>query len=179
MYSVSVKSVEYTMNMKKISKLPRKLKIQGHETSKDLKTDIQSLVRSIAIIRDGGCVLRHYPEAGQCGGFRKDGQLILQGEHLITRSSSSTYGDTRNIVCLCLRHHKYFKPQYSKIYWDLIKRYLGPKKWKWVELAELDKKAHKVDWKLTKLALEQELKKLKNSQPKNEEGTFTYSCDFL
>src|SRR5665213_940960 len=33
------------------------------------KIRIQPLVRETAIIRDGGCVLRHYPEAGACGGY--------------------------------------------------------------------------------------------------------------
>jgi hypothetical protein len=35
-----------------------------------------------------GRILCHYPESGTCGGYRQDGQLILQAEHLVTRSSS-------------------------------------------------------------------------------------------
>lgn len=177
MYSVYAKSVEYIMNIKKprkklrqISKIPKNAKISGHETTKDLKKDIQALVREIAILRDGGCVLRHYPEAGRCGWLRKDGQLILQAEHLITRGNSSTYGDMRNIVCLCAYHHTFFKPRYSKLYWDLIQKHLGEKRWKWFELAESDKKAYKVDWKLVKIALTQELEKMK----KDQDSTFTF-----
>src|SRR5713226_824439 len=33
------------------------------------KARIQASLREITIKRDGGCVLRHYPEAGNCGGY--------------------------------------------------------------------------------------------------------------
>ena len=157
-----------------MKKRKKNLRIVGHETTKQLKEDIQALIRNIVIIRDGGCILRHYPEAGRCGGFRKDGQLILQAEHLITRSNSATYGDTRNIVCLCVYHHKFFKPQRSRIYWDLVEKHVGPKIWSWIKLMEADKKAYKVDWKLTKFALENELREIKN----NDEVSFTCTDDF-
>ena len=144
--------------MKKLKKIP---KLANYPTSKELKVDIQKLVRQIVMLRDDGCILRHYPESGACGGYRNDGNLILQAEHLITRSNSATYGDTRTIVCLCLRHHGYFKPQHSKLYWDIIERHLGSKKWKLLEKMMADHSPHKVDWRLTKIALEQELKKTK------------------
>ena len=146
-------------------KKQKSYKLPNHPSSKDLKKDIQALVRQIAIIRDGGCVLRHFPEAGQCGWLRNDGQLILQGEHLVTRSNSSSYGDMRNIVCLCAHHHGHFKPQYSRLYWSLIRKYIGEERWNWIERVEADKTPHKMDWKLVKLALEQELREVKKTAP--------------
>lgn len=41
-----------------------------------IKVRIQALIREIAILRDGGCALRFYPEAGLCGGYGpKSGKL--------------------------------------------------------------------------------------------------------
>ena len=127
------------------------------------KENIQALVRACVILRDGGCILRHYPEAGSCGGYRNDGELILQAEHLITRANSATYGDLRNIVCLCRNHHGYWKPQYSKKYWDIIKKHLGARGWAWYERAEADSashKTHKMDWKLVEIDVKMQLKRL-------------------
>jgi hypothetical protein len=47
----------------------------------------------IVILRDGGCILRDTPHASACNGYAKDGHLILQADHLITRANSATYGD--------------------------------------------------------------------------------------
>ena len=123
-----------------------------------IKDEIQALVRQIVIKRDGGCILRHHPQSGQCGGHRQDGELILQGEHLVTRSNSASFGDTRNIVCLCKRHHIFFKPQHSQIYWEIIEKHLGKAGWERFKMIRDDRTPQKIDWKLTKLALEQELK---------------------
>ena len=38
-------------------------------------------------------------------GFRNDGQLILQADHVITRANSATYAETHLIVCVCKGHH--------------------------------------------------------------------------
>ncbi len=75
------------------------LKTKGDSEVAEVKKRVQALLRAIVIITDGGCVLRHYTEAGACGGYRKDGELILQAEHLITRKNSISFGDLRNIVC--------------------------------------------------------------------------------
>lgn len=138
----------------------RTLRIAGVSTTTEIKKEIQALLRQIVMIRDGGCILRHYCEAGACGPIKKDGNPVLQAEHLITRSNSGTFGDSRNCVCLCQRHHIYWKPQYSDLYWEMVKSHLPEKTWKWYEVAKLDTKAYRVDWKLVKIALEQELKTL-------------------
>lgn len=117
------------------------------------KRRIQSLLREIVSRRDGGCVLLRYPIAGLCGG-------VLQGEHLITRSRSATFGDTRNIVCLCQKHHIFWKPQNSRLYWELIEEILGPARWSWLKLAEANNAPFKADWVAVEMALIHELANL-------------------
>lgn len=122
------------------------------------KRQIQALLRQIVILRDKGCVVRH-AASGKCSG-------PLQAEHLISRSNSATYGDPRNIVCLCQYHHIFWKPQYSRQYWQIIRDVIGEKRWKWVELAESDAGRHKgtkMDWVLVKLVLEKELAVLESA----------------
>lgn len=133
------------------------------ETAK-CKIRIQALLREISIIRDGGCFLRHYKEAGACGGYRNDGGLILQAEHLISRQRNISYADLNNIVCLCLRHHSFFKQQNGALYWDLIHRHIGKKRWDWIQKVLRDEKAYLMtlwDWQKAELFLKNELNKLK------------------
>lgn len=141
-----------------------KLRVVGHPEASEVKREIQAILRQIAILRDKGCVLRYFPEAHACGGYNTKGELILQAEHLITRSNSATFADMRNIVCLCKRHHGFFKPQHSRLYWELIERHVGPQRWSWIKLAEADRTPHKMDWKIELLALESELSELKKWQ---------------
>jgi len=136
-----------------------RLRIKGISTATELKAEIQDLIRTIAISRDGGCVLRHYSEAGPCGGLRNDGKLILQAEHLVTRSNSASFGDMRNIVTLCRNHHLFYKPQHSREYWDIIRKHIGEERWDWIKRVEQDHSPHKVDWKLVRIVLEQQIRK--------------------
>lgn len=136
----------------KISKPLRRTKLRrkGKSATTLIKDEIQALLREIVIKRDGGCVLGKY--LGNCN-------EVLQAEHLVTRSATNYFGDLRNVVCLCSYHHIFWKPQYSKMYWTLIERHLGPTKWNWYLQAEADNRPYKVDLKLVKLALQNELKK--------------------
>ncbi len=114
-----------------------------------LKEKIQALLRKNAIERDGGCVLRHYTEAGRCGGYRNDGELILQAEHLNGRSHSVSYGDMDNIVCLCKNHHIFFKKREPVLYWILIRAHIGEERWRKVEAWTKDRSPHRMftqDW---------------------------------
>jgi hypothetical protein len=57
----------------------------------ECKDRIQALLRAIAIIRDGGCVLRSpaiQREYGikDCSGWRKDDDVVLQYDHLNSRA---------------------------------------------------------------------------------------------
>lgn len=126
------------------------------------KERIQALLREIAIERDGGCVLRHYPVAGKCGPEKENGEYILQAEHLNGRSSSISYGDMDNIVCLCLNHHFYFKKRQSALYWILIEKHIGRERWEKVSAWIQDKSAHRFyasDW----VRIEEELKNQRGS----------------
>ena len=127
------------------------LRKQGKSDTAKIKRNIQALLRSFAISRDGGCVLRNYPETGACS-------EILQAEHLVSRQHSKYFGDTRNIVCLCQRHHIFWKPTNSRQYWELIEKIIGKERWEWVKLAEQDKHPWKPDWKLVELEILQKIK---------------------
>lgn len=138
-----------------------RLKRKSKSDTAQCKDRIQKLLREHVIQRDGGCVLRHYEEAGACGGYRNDGVLILQAEHLITRSNSGSYGEMGNIVCLCKRHHGFWKPQHSRLYWELIERHIGEERWTWLKRVEADKRPHRFtlyDWEKTEMGLRQDLK---------------------
>lgn len=127
------------------------------------KVSIQALLREIAIRRDGGCILRTYPEAGACGGYGpKSGKLILQAEHLNTRERNISFGDMRNIVCLCQRHHGYFKQQNGALYWDLVRRHIGPERWEWLRRVIADRKTYPMgiyEWAKIEMALKQDIRK--------------------
>lgn len=149
------------------SKLRRtKLRLVGHSSTTELKNEIQALLRQIAIRRDGGCILRHYkseitPRYQECGGYRKDGELILQAEHLHTRSNLSTFADTRLIVCLCKRHHGYYKPQYSDEYYEIVKKHIGKERADLLKRVKEDRGVHRgIDLKMELLNLKKELLKL-------------------
>jgi hypothetical protein len=105
------------------------LKKKSTSPTAQIKGNIQALLREIVIIRDGCCILRDLPariryfyEVPDCNGYRKDGELILQADHLITRENNATYADSRLVVCVCQGHHGWKsiagnmrKPQYDAI----------------------------------------------------------------
>lgn len=136
-----------------------RLRVAGTSTTKELKDEIQALLRELAIKIYGTCVLSKYPETGACGSYTKAGNLILQAEHLNGRSHTATFGDIRNIVLLCQRHHIYWKPQNSQKYWELIKEIIGEERWNWYQRCKEDRTAHKIDLKLVLLDLKQQLQK--------------------
>lgn len=140
-----------------------KLRVAGHSTTAELKREIQSLLREIVIKRDQGCILRHYPETGVCGGYRKDGELILQAEHLHTRSNAASFSDTRLVVCLCQRHHIFYKPQHADEYYRIVRKHIGTIRSIILDRVQQDYSPHKVDLKLELVALKQELKKYGNT----------------
>lgn len=114
-------------------------KKSGSETAL-VKESIQALVREIVILRDGGCILRDinqydFLENGEigighkrhgvprCNGFDSKGQLIYQADHLITRSNSATFSDTRLIVAVCKGHHgwkKWNEQRYNEIVREIL-----------------------------------------------------------
>lgn len=136
-----------------------RLKVAGHSSSSELKVEIQAVLRQIVIKRDGGCILRNYSETGLCGGYRKDGELILQAEHLHTRSNAASFSDSRLVVCLCQRHHIFYKPQHADEYYKIVRKHIGTIRSIILDRVQQDYSPHKVDLKLELIALKQELKK--------------------
>lgn len=138
-----------------------KLNARGKSDSSVLKERIQHLVRQIVIKRDGGCILREIQGIGGCNGYAKDGHLILQADHLVTRANSATYADTRLIVCVCKGHHGGFKKWNKERYDEIVRSLLPQDRVELWERAEKERyrPTHRTsyDWKLEVIALEQEL----------------------
>jgi len=136
------------------------LRKKGKSDVSKTKERIQKLLRQLAIKRDGGCVLRDRlhllpPGYQSCND-------VLQAEHLVTRASSGSFGDMRNIVCLCSHHHLHFKPQHSQLYWEHIKEVLGEERWEWYKRARDDWSPHPMklwDWEKLEYSLKQDLEK--------------------
>src|SRR3990167_371474 len=125
-----------------------------------IKDRIQALCRAIAIKRDKGCFLRHYADAGGCGPRRKDGEIVLQYDHLNSRIHSVSFGDTRLGICICARHHGYWKPQYPAKYETYVRDFIGEKRTELIDKVRADNKPYKMDWKVLELSLIDELKKM-------------------
>lgn len=140
-----------------------KLRVAGKSTTSELiKQEIQALLRQIVIKRDGGCILRG---ERNCGGYV--GEAVLQADHLITRSNSATYADSRLVVCVCKRCHgwKSLGSNLRKAQYDaLVKTVLPESRVRLWEDCERDswnpRRTTAFDWKLAKLALETELRKM-------------------
>jgi len=135
------------------------LRNSGKSEVSQCKKRIQALLRQLAIKRDQGCVLRHYqdmlhPSYLSCS-------EVLQAEHLNTRGSSGSFGDMRNIVCLCERHHIFFKPQHSQLYWEIIQKHLGEEGWAYYKRVRDDHRPNPMrlwDWQKIEMELSQQLK---------------------
>ena len=132
-------------------------KRRNSETAK-VKERIQALLRQIVIKRDGGCVLRIYQQSGQCGGYTESGNLVLQADHLITRGKNIGYAEPDLVVCLCKRHHIFWKKQYGDLYWEFMEKIIGPARWQKLKKAEADQKIYEMtayDWGKTELYLKE------------------------
>lgn len=139
------------------------LKKQSLSDTALIKKEIQRVLRDIVMKRDEGCILRirpQYAELPDCNGYAKDGHLILQADHLITRGNSATYADSRLVVCLCKGHHgwKSVGSNLRKKQYDEIVRQLLPKERVelWNRCEKESWRPSKTDWKLALAALEQE-----------------------
>ena len=136
------------------------LRRKSKSASALLKDKIQALVREIVMKRDGGCVLR---EKRHCGAVLGLPGHVFQADHLITRSNSATFADTRLIVCVCKSCHAWKSlggNMRKKQYDDLVKTVIPKERVALWELAEENSwRATKVDWALEEIALMQELNK--------------------
>lgn len=138
-----------------------KLRLVGKSTTTQDKIEIQALLREIAILRDGGCIFRDFPESGRCGGYRKDGELILQFDHLNSRVHSISYGDSRLGICACQRHHIFWKKQEPDLYMKMARKNIGTIRSYLLDRVQADRRPYKADWKLVIIGLKQELAKLR------------------
>ena len=135
-----------------------RLRVVGQSTTAELKREIQALLRLIGIARDGGCVFRDYPESGECGGYRNDGELILQFDHLHSRVHANSFSDSRLGIIACKRHHIFWKKQYPAEYEKIARQAIGKERGKILDRVREDHSPHKMDLKLEIVALKQELK---------------------
>src|SRR3990167_8904588 len=129
------------------------------------KKRIQALVRDIVIKRDGGCILRGRKDIAPCNGYRADGELILQADHLITRGKNIGFAETRLIVCLCKGHHTAKTFKCKEEYEEIIAELIGPeRKELWYKVKKDHKPYHMVlsDWWKVIVALKQEHEQLLN-----------------
>lgn len=131
-----------------------KLRVKGISSASQLKDDIQALVRAIVIKRDGTCILRK---------LRRCTDTVLQADHLITRSNSATYADTRLIVCLCRSCHGGFKQWHESEYNEIVRSILPKERVDLWDKCMQDMHAHrtkKMDWAIERVALEQEYRSI-------------------
>ena len=138
-----------------------KLRVSGHSTTTELKTEIQALLRQLVMKRDGGCVLR---DIRMCGGELGVEGVVLQADHLISRSHSATFADSRLVVCVCRSCHgwKSLGSNLRKQQYDaLVKTILPAKRVTLWEKCEADSwkpvRTGAYDWKLAIAGLKQEL----------------------
>lgn len=126
------------------------------------KRRIQALLRDIVMKRDYGCILRHV----RCNRRIGDPGVIWQADHLLSRSNSATYGDSRLVVLVCRECHawKSLGSNLRKAEYDrLVRSILPPERVTLWDMAEIEAgrhKAVKMDWTLVELSLQQELKNL-------------------
>lgn len=151
-----------------------RLRVKGHSTTAQLKEEIQSVLRDIVILRDGGCFLRNYkgfinPKYQSCGGRRGDGELILQAEHLHSRGSAHSFSDSRLVVCCCQRHHIYYKKEFPDEYYKIARMFIGEERSNLLTKVQEDHTPHKVDLKLELLALKTEYRKLSTGFPQSQD----------
>ena len=142
-----------------------RLKKKSDSPTAKCKERIQALCRAIGIKRDGGCILNPYQGQDgipQCNGYRKDGELILQYDHLNSRAHNVSYADTRLGVILCKGHHgwKSFTDNNKKKYDILVRTIIGPDRTALWDKVEKDTKTYPMglfDWTKQEWALDQEL----------------------
>lgn len=140
------------------------LKRVGTSETAQIKREIQRILRLIVMDRDGGCVLR---KLRHCGGELDTEGVVIQADHLISRSNNATYADSRLVVCICKSCH-YWKSVAGNLrkaeYDSLIKTLISKERVELWEQCEKDFwKPRKMDWKLELIVLTKEYENLHQS----------------
>ena len=139
----------------------KKLNVVGHSTTAQDKKEIQRLLREIVMLRDKKCILygkRCHHQIGVEG-------IVWQAEHLIERSNSETYADSRLVVLVCKNCHgwKHFKKSNHDQYDEWVRESLSPERVKlWDECRKNLWKPCPQDWKLHITLLNKELSTLQD-----------------
>lgn len=142
-----------------------RLRTTSNSEGAKTKKRIQALLREIVMVRDKSCIL----SGVRCGAILGHSGVVWQADHLVTRSNSATYGDSRFVVLICRDCHgwKSVGSNLRKAEYDrLVRQILPPERVKLWDMAELEAgkyKGVKMDWRLVELALENELAKLQSS----------------
>lgn len=146
--------------------MKRYLNRKGKSEVSKCKTRIQGLLRELAIIRDKGCVLAPYQGKDgipYCNGYRRDGGLILQYDHLNSRAHNVSFAELKLGVIVCKAHHgwKGFTDNNKKLYDILIRKIIGKERAKLWDRCEADTKAYPMgewEWAKVEIDLTQRLK---------------------
>lgn len=143
----------------------RRVKVAGHPTVKDIKAEIQATLREIVILRDKKCVLHGI----KCNHEYGMGGIVWQAEHLIERSNSATYADSRLVVLVSKNCHgwKHFTKSNHDQYDKWVKTVISKERVALWEKCAADswrpKQTGAYDWKMALVVLQQELKKLQDN----------------
>lgn len=165
--------------MKRGGQLPRRtplkrkapLRVKGISDTATIKDEIQALLREIVMLRDGQCILADI----RCNHIVGMPGVVFQAEHLIERSNSATYADSRLVVCVCRDCHgwKHFKKSNHDLYDVLVKQRISPERVALWEKCDANswrpQRTSATDWKLTLIALKQELRQLQNISANQED----------
>ena len=147
------------MKRSPLRKKPYTLRKIGKSDSARTKARIQKLLTELVRLRDGGCIMRHYPATGQCSGF-------TAADHIISRQISATYADSRNVIALCQRHHIYWKPTNPTLYARFVEQHIGKKTYSYLFLAQQNSPRYRyteADWLKAELMLHVEIQALQTN----------------
>lgn len=139
-----------------------KIRVVGKSTTAEIKKDIQALLREVVMLRDGRCILYGQKCMHKIG----DEGIVWQAEHLIERSNSATFADSRLVVLIAKNCHgwKHFKKSNHDMYDAMVKKVLPKERVELWEKCEANSwkptKTTSYDWMLAKIVLERELSEL-------------------
>lgn len=119
------------------------------DTVSKCKERIQNLLKLIVRARDKRCIL--LGKYRQCSG-------PLSADHIITRAVPRTYGLSKNVVCLCIGHHFWWKPSNPVIYTREVESWVGTRTIKWLQKVSKEETHYWLkDWQKIENKLKKEL----------------------
>jgi hypothetical protein len=153
------------------------LRSHGKSETAKCKVRIQELLRQLALIRDGGCVLFDAAGTGNIpychSQDTKDGHMVMQYDHLNSRQFNVSYADLRLGVILCQGHHKWkhSSKRNEKEYDALVRQIIGPERATLWDRVENDRKTYAMsawDWAKVEIALTKDLAEARANQTFSE-----------